>query len=106
MIHSNQRIFRNEGTFEPSVTPMSSESTITVAGHTDDQGSDASNVALSQGRANAVLEYLVKKGVDRARLTAKGYGEAKPIVPNTDDASRATNRRVEFVILARAEAAE
>jgi outer membrane protein OmpA-like peptidoglycan-associated protein len=79
---------------------------IEVAGHTDDQGADASNLALSQGRATAVLEYLVKKGVDRGRLTAKGYGEGKPIVANTDDASRATNRRVEFVILARAEPAE
>jgi outer membrane protein OmpA-like peptidoglycan-associated protein len=73
---------------------------IEVGGHTDSQGSDASNLTLSQNRANAVRDYLVKKGVAAARLTAVGYGELKPIATNKTANGRAENRRVEFKILA------
>jgi OOP family OmpA-OmpF porin len=72
---------------------------VEVAGHTDDQGSLESNQTLSQNRAQAVLDYLVNKGVDPARLQAKGYGETRTIDTNETEAGRAKNRRVEFNIL-------
>ena len=72
---------------------------IEVAGHTDTDGDDAKNLTLSQGRAEAVLKYLVTVGkVDAARLTAVGYGETKPIETNNTTEGKANNRRVEFVI--------
>ena len=70
-----------------------------VQGHTDDKGNDAYNLKLSQARTESVMAYLVKKGVAASRLTAVGYGEAQPVVPNKDTASRAENRRVVFKIL-------
>ncbi len=70
---------------------------IEVGGHTDDVGSDSFNLKLSQSRVDAVVAYLVKKGgVDPSRLVAVGYGETRPIAPNTTEAGRADNRRVEF----------
>ena len=72
---------------------------IEIAGHTDSDGSDASNIKLSQGRAEAVRSYLMKKGVDGERLVAKGYGESKPVDTNKTRAGKANNRRVEFMIL-------
>ncbi|MFZ5479585.1 MAG: OmpA family protein, partial [Myxococcota bacterium] len=72
---------------------------VEVAGHTDNVGKESSNLALSQGRADAVVKYLVTKGeVDPARLVAKGYGETDPVETNSTEAGRSTNRRVEFVI--------
>jgi outer membrane protein OmpA-like peptidoglycan-associated protein len=70
-----------------------------VAGHTDDQGRLEDNQLLSQDRAQAVLDYLVGKGVDPARLQAKGYGETRTIDTNETAEGRAANRRVEFNIL-------
>ena len=72
---------------------------VEVAGHTDDQGSLESNQTLSQNRAQAVLDYMVGKGVDPSRLQAKGYGETRTIDTNETEAGRAKNRRVEFTIL-------
>jgi outer membrane protein OmpA-like peptidoglycan-associated protein len=69
-----------------------------IAGHTDDKGSDEYNLKLSQNRANAVKDYLVKKGVNAETITAQGFGESKPIVPNDNDSNRERNRRVEFKI--------
>jgi outer membrane protein OmpA-like peptidoglycan-associated protein len=69
---------------------------IRINGHTDDLGSDISNLTLSQERAEEVKRYLVSKGIDESRMTAIGFGETKPKVANTDDASRAKNRRTEF----------
>ena len=77
-------------------------SKIRVEGHTDSKGNDAFNLKLSQGRANAVRQYLVKQGIEGGRLTAVGYGETRPVESNTDDAGRAKNRRVEFMIENRA----
>ena len=72
---------------------------ILVEGHTDDQGNDAHNLDLSDRRAAAVMAYLVKKGVPTARLQSHGYGETRPIQPNTTKPGRAANRRVEFKIV-------
>ena len=73
--------------------------TIEVAGHTDNVGTDENNLKLSQERAESVRNYLLSKGLAPARLTAKGYGESKPIAPNETDEGKQKNRRVEFMIL-------
>ena len=65
--------------------------------HTDADGDEASNLRSSQARAEAIKAQFVKKGVAAGRLTAKGYGETKPLTANDTPASKADNRRVEFV---------
>ncbi len=70
-----------------------------IEGHTDSQGSARFNLELSQKRAQAVVDYLVKKGVAKKRLFARGYGEEKPIATNDTALGRAKNRRVEFFIV-------
>lgn len=71
-----------------------------VVGHTDDVGDDASNLRLSQRRADAVVAALVEDyGIAESRLSASGAGETKPVTPNSNDAARAKNRRVELVKL-------
>lgn len=73
---------------------------VEIAGHTDSVGDDASNRALSQNRANAVLYYLQDQTGDTgARLQAKGYGRNEPISSNTTEVGRQQNRRVEFRIV-------
>ncbi len=67
-----------------------------IAGHTDDVGADAANLKLSQARAQAVVDYLVGKGMYRRRFLPKGYGEKEPQVPNTSEENRAQNRRIEL----------
>ncbi|HMV03202.1 MAG TPA: OmpA family protein [Chitinophagales bacterium] len=68
-----------------------------IAGHTDSKGSAALNNKLSQSRANEVVKYLISKGVDKSRLTAKGYGSTKPLVsPEKTEADYQTNRRIEI----------
>ncbi|MFP5409153.1 MAG: OmpA family protein [Gammaproteobacteria bacterium] len=69
-----------------------------VAGHTDSRAADAYNQALSQRRAQAVMDYLISAGVPAASLSAKGYGEAEPVADNATEAGRADNRRVELRI--------
>ena len=70
-----------------------------IDGHTDDEGAEDYNLTLSQGRAEAVVQYLVSQGIDPSRLTAKGHGEAKPIEKGITKAAKAKNRRVEFTIV-------
>jgi OOP family OmpA-OmpF porin len=72
---------------------------IELGGHTDDVGSDAANMELSQKRAKSVYDYLINAGVAATKLKYKGYGETKPVVPNTNDENRAKNRRIEFKVL-------
>ncbi|MBP8811510.1 MAG: OmpA family protein [Kofleriaceae bacterium] len=75
---------------------------VEIGGHTDDQGDDDANLALSQARADSVRAYLIGKGVGAERLVAKGYGETAPTAPieglkrSKLRAARAKNRRVEF----------
>ena len=74
---------------------------IEIAGHTDSKGSDDYNLNLSQGRAQAVVDYIISHGIDSYRLVAKGYGETVPLESNDTDEGRAVNRRVEFTVLAK-----
>jgi len=71
---------------------------IRVEGHTDNEGDDAANKALSQNRAQAVVDYLIKRGIASSRLEAAGFGEENPIESNDTKEGRASNRRVEFNI--------
>ena len=73
---------------------------IMVVGHTDSNGSDSYNMTLSERRANAAVNYLVSRGVDRSRLRAAGRGETEPVASNDSDAGRQQNRRVEVAIYA------
>ncbi len=68
-----------------------------IQGHTDSDGNDDYNMKLSQQRAEAVKSMLVEMGIEVSRLSAKGYGESKPISDNNTPEGKANNRRVEFV---------
>lgn len=68
-----------------------------VEGHTDSDGDDASNLKLSEARAKAVVDQMVKLGIENSRLTSKGLGESKPMAGNDTPEGKAQNRRVEFV---------
>lgn len=70
-----------------------------VQGHTDTSGKAEANLELSQKRAEAVRTYLVSKGVDAARIEAKGYGPNQPVADNSTPAGRAENRRIEFRLI-------
>ncbi len=70
---------------------------LSIQGHTDSDGSDASNLDLSQRRAKSVRTYLVSKGIDGTRLTTAGYGESRPRVANDTPANKQINRRIEFI---------
>jgi OOP family OmpA-OmpF porin len=69
---------------------------VTIEGHADSTGEQAYNQDLSQRRAEAVVEYLAGQGVDASRLSAKGYGEDRPIADNATPEGRAKNRRVQL----------
>lgn len=72
---------------------------VEIGAHTDDIGTSAANLDLSTKRAQSVVDYLLKAGIASERITRNGYGEKKPLVPNTSDENRAMNRRIEFKIL-------
>lgn len=71
---------------------------VELAGHTDNVGSDAYNLKLSNERAEVVRQALVAKGIDESRLTARGYGSTKPLQPNDTEEHRAMNRRTEMIV--------
>lgn len=72
---------------------------VEIAGHTDNVGDDKSNLQLSQKRADAIVDYLIKKGISANRLIAKGYGELKPSASNDTEDGRAQNRRTEVKVI-------
>jgi len=72
---------------------------LVIEGHTDNVGKPAANLKLSQDRAKSIVTFLTEKGVDKARLTPKGYGDKKPIAPNKTEEGRSKNRRVEMKVL-------
>jgi outer membrane protein OmpA-like peptidoglycan-associated protein len=74
---------------------------VEISGHTDNVGLAAANVKLSELRAKAVVNYLIKQGIPEEKLVPKGYGPAQPISPNTTAAGKKLNRRVEFKILSK-----
>ena len=76
------------------------DSNILIMGHTDSQGDDAYNMALSQRRANSASAYLQSQGVPASRITTAGRGESEPVASNDTEAGKAQNRRVEIAIYA------
>jgi outer membrane protein OmpA-like peptidoglycan-associated protein len=70
---------------------------IRVEGFTDNVGSREANVKLSSDRADAVMNWLAEHGIDRGRLSSKGYGESRPVASNSTEEGRAKNRRVQLV---------
>ena len=77
----------------------SNRSLVDVLGHTDSTGTDASNKALSERRAQTVAAHLKSRGVASARIATRGYGPAYPIADNATEQGRATNRRVEIKVV-------
>ncbi|MDQ6976372.1 MAG: OmpA family protein [Mariprofundaceae bacterium] len=69
---------------------------VEVAAHTDSRGRDAYNMKLSNKRANSVMDYLTRHGIDAGRMHARGYGETMPVADNNTEEGRAKNRRVEL----------
>lgn len=82
-----------------SLMEDASKLVIEIAGHTDNVGSESSNLKLSEDRAESVRAYLISKGVDDNRIMAKGYGKSMPVASNDNEKGRALNRRVEFKVL-------
>ena len=74
---------------------------IEISGHTDNVGNAAFNKTLSENRAKAVVDYLVKKGINQKRLTFVGYGFDQPIAPNDTEEGRQKNRRTEFKVVSK-----
>lgn len=75
--------------------------TVTIEGHTDNVGNPADNLILSQNRAKSIYDYIVGKGIDKSRLSFKGYGETKPIANNGTAEGKAKNRRTVFKVIAK-----
>jgi OOP family OmpA-OmpF porin len=78
------------------VLPKLAGKRIEIVGHTDNSGSRALNLALSQSRAETVKSYLAGKGINPATLSAVGVGPDQPVAPNDKEENRARNRRIEF----------
>ncbi len=74
---------------------------IEIAEHTDSRGSDSYNLQLSRQRANAIRDYMIERGVDEGVLTAKGYGESRPVDSGNSPEARDRNERTEFIVSAR-----
>ena len=74
---------------------------VQIQGHTDDMGQTTDNQVLSDDRAKAVSDYILKLGIAAGRVSSRGFGESKPLLPNTTEENRAKNRRTEFFILSK-----
>jgi outer membrane protein OmpA-like peptidoglycan-associated protein len=72
---------------------------IEIQGHTDNAGQEEANLKLSQERAEAVRKYLISKGVEAVRITAKGYGQAMPVADNAAEDGRSKNRRTSLKVI-------
>jgi OOP family OmpA-OmpF porin len=72
--------------------------TIEVDGHTDSDGNPDANLDLSKRRAQSVVDYLAKAGIDPGKLTAVGFGNSRPIADNSNEEGKAENRRIEFIV--------
>lgn len=72
---------------------------IEISGHTDNVGDKKLNQVLSQNRAKSVYDYLINNGIDKTRLSFKGYGDTKPVVANDTPENKARNRRTEFKVV-------
>ena len=106
---SNKSTLRSESNVEIeklySMLQTNPSISFEVDGHTDNKGNAAANLTLSQQRAQSVVNELIKKGIDKGRLSAKGFGSTMPIAPNTtsdgkpDDAGMQMNRRVEIKVI-------
>jgi outer membrane protein OmpA-like peptidoglycan-associated protein len=76
---------------------------VSIEGHADERGSDEHNLDLSRRRAASVRQFLIEAGVSPVRLVSEGFGESKPLVEGSDEEAWSQNRRVEFVIVDRAD---
>ena len=72
---------------------------VEIQGHTDDVGKPEDNLKLSQDRAEEVRKYLVSKGIEAMRVSAKGYGHTMPIADNANDAGKSKNRRTSLKVI-------
>ena len=72
---------------------------IAIHGHTDNKGNEEYNLKLSEARSQAVVNYLIDRGISSDRMTYQGFGEQKPVVSNETEEGRAQNRRVEFMVI-------
>jgi OOP family OmpA-OmpF porin len=91
--------FLNKAAAMIKMTP--SGTIIEIGGHTDNTGDSAGNMRLSQERADAVRDYLIKQGVDASTIVAKGYGNSRPVAADNTDEGRFRKRRIEFSATAR-----
>jgi outer membrane protein OmpA-like peptidoglycan-associated protein len=74
---------------------------LTISGHTDDVGSDVTNLTLSEQRAEACRKFIVATGISATRISSAGYGESQPVGENTSVEGRRLKRRVEFGLIPR-----
>ena len=74
------------------------DASIEIQGHSDNTGSDATNMRVSEARAKAVYSWLIDNGLDQSRLRYKGYGESSPRYSNSTQEGRDKNRRIEFFV--------
>lgn len=107
-----QEAFQSMDTTILKILLQNPEIIVEIGSHTDSKGSDGYNQNLSQRRAESVVKYLRKKGIDKNRLKAQGYGESQPVAPNTkpdgsdNPEGRALNRRTEFKVIGEIEIEE
>lgn len=74
-----------------------SSKAIVIEGHCDERGTNEYNMALGARRAQAVMQYMVSRGIKSSRLTTKSYGEERPMVQGSDESAWYMNRRAEFI---------